>query len=221
MFPLTGIERREADNNVRTRECCSQCLSPPPTQDRPNVRNVSLQGREARYSNNPTLRPSAAVWGETCVPFSSACRHATIITGTSVLHVVACLDTHSPPRTYHPTRHSVSCGVIEIACLRHVARIQFLCRREVPLRHFVPCGMVHRARVTKGKKKGGGTEGMVLTVSRSLSTLRQECRSSYAAALLFPLSLADCAHHSAANAVSERNLLRKVTKIRQPPPPKS
>ena len=56
----------------------------------------------------------------------------------------------------------------------------------------------------RGKKMGGG------------------CKISgygtfFPAAHLFPPSLADSAHHSAANVVSVRNPLRKITKIRQQP----
>jgi hypothetical protein len=53
--------------------------------------------------------------------------------------------------------------------------------------------MVHRARGQKGKKKGGGGR-----------FLDYETFSS--AALLFPPLSPGGAHHSAANAVSERNL---------------
>jgi hypothetical protein len=63
--------------------------------------------------------------------------------------------------------------------------------------------------VKRGKKKGGGRD-MERTESRSLNALRQECRSSYAAALLFPL-LTPCAiHHSASDDRNWRNLLRSA-----------
>jgi hypothetical protein len=57
--------------------------------------------------------------------------------------------------------------------------------------------MVHSIWGQKGKKMGGG---------RKFSGY---CTHS-PAAHLFPPSLADSAHHSAANAVSERNLLREI-----------
>jgi hypothetical protein len=59
-----------------------------------------------------------------------------------------------------------------------------------------------RAWGQQGKKMGGGCK------ISGYGTL-------FPAAHLFPPSLADSAHHSAANAVSERNLLRKITKTHQ------
>jgi hypothetical protein len=57
--------------------------------------------------------------------------------------------------------------------------------------------MVPRTRGQKGKKKGGGDEfSGIGTVS--------------SAALLFPPLSPDSTHHSAANAVSERNLQHEV-----------
>jgi hypothetical protein len=64
---------------------------------------------------------------------------------------------------------------------------------EIPLNAAAFRGMVFRARGKKGKKKGG-----VGSVTGN-GTL-------FPAALLFPLSPGG-AHHSAANAVSERNPL--------------
>ena len=55
---------------------------------------------------------------------------------------------------------------------------------------------------------------MEQTASRSLCVC-EDADTSMTAAHLFPPSLADNAHHSAANVVSERNLLRKITKICQ------
>ena len=56
--------------------------------------------------------------------------------------------------------------------------------------------MVHCARVQKGKKKGGGDRFSGYGTFSS-------------AALLFPPLSPGGAHHSAANAVSERNLQQK------------
>ena len=80
---------------------------------------------------------------------------------------------------------------------------------EIPLAHFVRGGMVRAAGRESGKKKGGGRKSFVI-------------REPTSAALLFPLLTPCAVHHSAKRDSVERNLLRKVTKIRQQQqPPKS
>jgi hypothetical protein len=64
---------------------------------------------------------------------------------------------------------------------------------EIPLNAVAFCGMVHRARGQKGKKKGGGSRF-------------SDHETFSSAALLFPTLPPGGAHHSAANEVSERNL---------------
>jgi hypothetical protein len=65
---------------------------------------------------------------------------------------------------------------------------------EIPLNAAAFRGMVFRARGQKGKKKGGGDRFSGYGTFSS-------------AALLFPRLSVGGAHHSAANAVSERNPL--------------
>ena len=68
---------------------------------------------------------------------------------------------------------------------------------EIPLVPFVTSGMVHLTLDKKGKKMDGGQK---MSVNGTL----------YPAVHLFPLVIIDSVHHSAANAVSERNLKRHI-----------
>jgi hypothetical protein len=84
---------------------------------------------------------------------------------------------------------------------------------EIPPAPIVAGGMVYGVWGQKGKKMGGG-RGMEQTASRSLY-ICEDADASMAAAHLFPPSSPDNAHHSAANAVSERNLQQKDMNINQ------
>jgi len=66
----------------------------------------------------------------------------------------------------------------------------------------VRSGLTGEKEGRRNKKYGA------ICLSRGLSTLRQECRSSYAAALLFPLLSHGTGHHSAADGRRWRNLFR-------------